>query len=63
MFCADLAPVLFEAVLRLLDPIVAPETRVALKVFGLDRQKWQNYLYSIIDKDQLYEEFAGTRSH
>jgi len=57
------APALFEAVLQILNPIMAPETRVALKVFGLDRMKWANYLYSIIDRNQLYTEFGGTRSH
>lgn len=56
-------PGLFEAVLQLLQPIMAPETKIALKVFGPDKEKWRKYLYSFIDKDQLYTEFGGTRKH
>jgi len=55
-------PTVFEVVLRLLRPIMAAETRVALKVFGSNRQQWQQFLYSIIDKDQLSRDFGGTRS-
>ncbi|ODM98130.1 SEC14-like protein 2 [Orchesella cincta] len=55
-------PTVFEVVLRILRPIMAPETRVALKVFGTNRQQWQQFLYSIIDKDQLSRDFGGTRS-
>lgn len=56
-------PGLFEAILQLLNPIMAPETKVALKVFGPDKEKWRDYLYSFIDKSQLYTEFGGTRRH
>ncbi|OXA62748.1 Phosphatidylinositol/phosphatidylcholine transfer protein SFH2 [Folsomia candida] len=56
-------PGLFETVLQLLQPIMAPETRVALRVFGPDKDKWRNYLYSLVDKNQLYTEFGGTRRH
>jgi len=56
-------PGIFEVVLRIIRPIMAPETRVALKVFGTNKQQWQDFLRSIIAKDQLSREFGGTRSN
>jgi len=55
-------PSLFEVVLRVLRPIMAPETRVALKVFGTNKPQWQKFLRDIIAEDQLNRDFGGTRT-
>jgi len=56
-------PLIFETILKLLNPIMAPETREALRVFGPDKEKWKSYLNELVDRNQLYTEFGGTKKH
>ncbi|OXA36929.1 SEC14-like protein 2 [Folsomia candida] len=57
------SPASFEIVLNLVRPLFSPSTRQALKVLGPNKSEWSPILFSGIDKDQLPENFGGTRHY
>lgn len=57
----SIAPAAFQVILNLVRPAFTKYTRDSVKVFGSNRAQWQSYLDKEIAKDQLYQEFGGTR--
>lgn len=53
----------FEVVLSLVRGLFSPATKEALKVLGPNKSEWSPILYAGINKDQLPENFGGTRSY
>ncbi|CAL8068098.1 unnamed protein product [Orchesella dallaii] len=54
------APPNIQAILQALRSAITDRTRRQIKIFGTDKNEWQKYLLSFIDKDQLTEDFGGT---
>lgn len=52
---------MFETIAQLVKEASSEQTRIALKIYGFEPQKWKAKLKQIIDEDQLTEEFGGTR--
>ena len=54
-------PSSFESILELAIPLMSPEYRNALKLFGDNKAEWSNWLLTIISPDQLSPQFGGIR--
>lgn len=62
-FSSVTAPAVFEIAMRLLRPILSQQVREATVTFGTNKDEWQRYLRSIIDKDQLLKDYGGNIEH
>ena len=54
-------PQVFEVVLNLIRPVISPQTREALKVYGNNKEEWDSIVYADITRDQLPKEYGGTK--
>jgi len=54
-------PESFEIILNLIRPIMSPQTRANLKVFGSNKAEWKLYLEELIDPEQISEWFDGKK--
>ncbi|ODM93185.1 SEC14-like protein 2 [Orchesella cincta] len=55
------APQTLQTLRPLVRSAISGHTRRHLKLFGTNKAEWQKYLLEFIDKDQLTEDFGGTR--
>ncbi|CAL8109313.1 unnamed protein product [Orchesella dallaii] len=54
-------PPVFDAIAQLVREAASPQTKEALKIYGINPKVWKKVLLDVIDADQLAVEFGGTR--
>ncbi|ODN00402.1 SEC14-like protein 2, partial [Orchesella cincta] len=53
------APTVFEIAMRLIRPILSQQVRDATLTFGTNKEEYQKFLKTIIEPDQLLQEYGG----
>jgi len=56
-----LAPRAAQPLIQALLGATTAQTRDTVKLFGLDKAEWSEYLHTIIPENQLTSQFGGTK--